>query len=458
MSRPFVSFITVNFNGRAHLDVLLRSALAQEYPAGRLEIIVVDNGSSDGSVDFVRAEYPTVRVLANETNVGFARANNQGAEAAGGRYLALLNNDMRLEPNWVARMVARLEEAPPDVVCAGSLILNWDGSLVDFGGGTLAFNGIGFQTHAQTPPEAVRDTYSEEILFACGGALMVDRDVYLEVGGFDADYFAYLEDVDFGWRLWVLGYRVVFCPDAVVFHRHNATSNQFDAYRKAVLIERNALYSVIKNYDQASLSTVLGPALLLAFKRMAVRSGIPREEFSFTPLKPRSSVAAPPRLSQTYESLPHAFLRIWRDEGSTVALRKSVLKGRGLVAQKARELARPNRPPTPLGSRDEARLIRRDAYAMVVAIEDLIDHLPRLLEKRDRVQSARRRPDAEIFRIFGAPLKAPEQPAKHRRAYESAHETTTRVLGVTDYFESPTTRRAEKTTVERAASDLHTLG
>jgi hypothetical protein len=365
---------------------------------------------------------------------------------------------MRLEPSWVARMVARLEEAPPDVVCAGSLILNWDGSLIDFGGGTLAFNGIGFQTHAQTPPEAVRGTYSEEILFACGGALMVQRDVYLEVGGFDDDYFAYLEDVDFGWRLWVLGYRVVFCPDAVVFHRHNATSNQFDAYRKAVLIERNALYSVIKNYDQASLSTVLGPALLLAFKRMAVRSGIPREEFSFTPLKHRSSVAAPPRLSQTYESLPHAFLRIWRDEGSTVALRKSVLKGRRLVAQKARELARLNRPPTPLGSRDEARLIRRDAYAMVVAMEDLIDHLPRLLEKRDRVQSARRRPDAEIFSIFGTPLTAPEQPAKHRRAYESAHETTTRVLGVMDYFESPTTRRAEKTTVERAASDLHMLG
>jgi GT2 family glycosyltransferase len=445
MSRPLVSLITVNLNGRAHLDHFLQSVLAQDYSHDSLEVIVVDNGSADGSVDFLRAEHPEVRVLANDENVGFARANNQAAETARGHYLALLNNDMRLEPSWVRRMVACLEEAPSDVVCAGSLILNWDGSLIDFGGATLAFNGIGFQKHAQTPLDTGRLARPEAMLFACGGALMVERDVYLETGGFDEDYFAYLEDVDFGWRLWVLGFRVFFCPEAVVYHRHNATSSQFDSYRKAVLIERNALYSVIKNYNDASLSAVLAPSLLLAFKRMAVGSGIPREEFSFTPRVPWRGQAPPTRLLQTDESYLQAFLRVWRHEGSRVALRKSASKGSELFGRKARELLRSGGQTITVAHRDDTRLIQRESYATVVAVEDLIDHLPRLLEKRRRIQAARRRPDAEIFHVFGTPLKAPEQSPRRRREYESAHEATLRALGVAKYFESPTGRGEDET-------------
>jgi GT2 family glycosyltransferase len=455
MSRPLVTLITINLNGRAHLGPFLQSVLAQDYSRDSLEVIVVDNGSSDGSVDFIRAEHPAVRVLANDENVGFARANNQAAETATGHYLALLNNDMRLEPSWVRRMVACLEEAPSDVVCAGSLILNWDGSLIDFGGATLAFNGIGFQKHAQAPLDAAPLPRREAMLFACGGALMVERDVYLETGGFDEDYFAYLEDVDFGWRLWVLGFRVLFCPEAVVYHRHNATSNQFDSYRKAVLIERNALYSMIKNYNDASLSAVLAPSLLLAFKRMAVRSGIPREEFSFTPRVPWRGQAPPTRPLQTDESYLQAFLRVWRHEGSRVALRKSASKGE-LFGRKAREMLR-SRQTTTVAHRDDTRLIQRESYATVVAIEDLIDHLPRLVEKRRRVQAARRRPDAEIFHVFGTPLKAPEQSARLRGEYESAHEATLRALGVAKYFESQTGRGGRDETAFGPEHDPRTL-
>lgn len=448
MSSPLVSLITVNLNGREHLEPFLASVFAQDFPEEQLEVIVVDNGSSDGSVDLVQALHSSVKVIRNEGNLGFAKANNQGAEAARGRYLALLNNDMRLDPNWVARMVRCLEETPPDAVCAGSLILNWDGSLIDFGGASMAFNGVGFQTHANAPAEiAEPDLFPETMLFACGGALMVERDRYLETGGFDEDFFAYLEDVDFGWRLWVLGFRVAFCPEAIAYHRHNATSDRFDSYRKAVLVERNALYSVLKNYDDESLSAVLPGSLLLAFKRLAVRSGIPRQEFSFAPKASGAGRLPSARLLQTGEAPLEAFSRVWREEGGKVAVRKS--------ARKAMELLRLMRQrPRTLPRSENARLIRSEAYATVVAMEDLIDHLPELLEKRRRVQAARRRPDEEIFRVFGTPFKAPEQSPKHRRAYESAHEAIVQALGVVEYFDSRASARPEQEGAQPSAHDF----
>jgi GT2 family glycosyltransferase len=452
MSRPLVSLITVNFNGRSHLGPFLDSVLAQDYPQDQVELIVVDNGSSDGSVESVQAHYPSVKVLTNEANLGFAKANNQGAESARGRYLALLNNDVRLERTWVRRMVACLENTPGDVICAGSMILNWDGSSVDFGGGTMAFNGVGFQTHAHAPVGEKLE-YPDTILFACGCALMVERDVYLEAGGFDADYFAYLEDVDFGWRLWVLGFRVAFCSEAVVYHRHNATSSQFDSHRKAVLIERNALYSVFKNYDDALLAAVLPPTLLLAVKRIAVRSGIPREEFSFVPRVTPAASAPAFQLLQTDESLLSAFKRVWRDEGPAVALEKSARKGWELARRTLTHRPRRSASTAPL---EPMRPIQRDAYATVVAIEDFIEHLPELVTKRQRIQAARRRADDEILGMFGTPFKAPAQAPKHRRGYESAHETTLRSLGIRDYF-AERTETEEGAAPRAAVRDFHSL-
>jgi GT2 family glycosyltransferase len=428
-ARPLVSIITVNLNGRNHLARFLDSIVAQDYPRDRIEVLVVDNGSSDGSLDLVRTDHPQVRVLTNATNVGFARANNQGAAQARGHYLALLNNDTRLDPKWVSQMVSCLESAPADVVCVGSMMVTWDGSRVDFGGATLAFNGIGFQRDSGRPVHASVEAEPEEMLFACGGALMVERDVFLATGGFDDDFFAYLEDVDFGWRLWVLGFRVLFCPYAIAYHRHNATSSRFDEYRKNVLIERNALYCMFKNYDADTLSTVLAPSLLLMVKHMALRSGIRRGDFSFASPEERrikAPVAEPlPRPSQR---VFQRFVRSWREKGWRITLRKTFSK----MHQGTRQLSRQR---FLMGGRSD-RAIRSESYATVVAIEDLIDHLPALLEKRDRIQSARRRSDEEVVAMFGTPFKAREQPEKVRPGYELAHDRVLQALGVRSYFES----------------------
>lgn len=414
---PTISIITVNLNGRDHLEALMASIASLRYPADRLEVIVVDNASTDESVAFLQREHPSVKLIRNSANEGFARPNNQAAAVATGTYLALLNNDMRMAPDWLKRMVEFIEASPPDVACVGSRILNWDGTTVDFIRGTMAYNGMGFQPGYQArvgTPEA--EDYPDELLFACGGAMLVRKDVYLEAGGFDEDYFAYYEDVDLGWRLWVLGYRVRFCPEAVVYHRHNGTSGRFDWRKKVVLFERNAMFSVVKNYDEATLNRIWPAVLLLAFKRMAVRSGINREEFRFGPRPPEPDV---PRLGRKGR-----LLIMWgsiRRLGVRGAVKKGIVLAAKIVLKRWGGQSYEH---------DATMPIMREAYATVVGVEDFIDYLPRVMAKRRDIQSRRKRTDAEIFRVFGEPL----DPVERRGGYDLCHVQVTRDLGVEALF------------------------
>jgi GT2 family glycosyltransferase len=413
MSLARVTVITVNLDGRDHLEVLLASLARQTYPADRFEVWVVDNGSQDGSVAWLRTHHPHVRILENVTNEGFARPNNQAARQASGDLLALVNNDMKLQPDWLECMVARLQASPPDVACLGGRILSWDGSTVDFIRGTMAFNGMGFQPGHGVPvdgPEG-RD-FPDDLLFACGGAMLIRRDVFLEAGGFDEDHFAYYEDVDLGWRLWVLGHRVQFCPEAVCFHRHNGTSSRFARAGKVVLFERNALAAMLKNYEDATLARVFPAALLLAFKRVGVRSGLDRDAFRFGPPPPRAivpdaSLASPARkgLKALVRLGPLGFVR-----KVAVALARQVLRRWGGQTEESSQTAP----------------ILREAYATVVGVEDLIDRLPRLLEQRAAIQGRRRRTDAELFAHFGDALT----PVEGHPDYRAAHAQVLRILGL----------------------------
>lgn len=414
---PLVSFIVVNLNGRAHLEVLMDSIAAQTLSSDRLEVIVVDNGSSDESVSYLKTRHPHVKLLQNTVNEGFAKPNNQAAAIARGTYLALVNNDMKLEPDWVERMVEFMESSPPDVACVGSRILNWDGSAIDFIRGTMAYNGMGFQPGFQAPidsPEA-RD-YPDELLFACGGAMLIRREVFLTSGGFDEDYFAYYEDVDLGWRLWVLGYRVRFCPQAVVYHRHNGTSSRFDWRKKVVLFERNAMFSVVKNYEDATLNRIWPATLLLTFKRLAARSGIDRESFRFGPPPPRPDVA-----EAVLEPMPRKVLKNLLRLGIKPTVKKA------LVALSRKVLARWGGQVDETGA---SAPILREAYASVVGMEDFIDYLPKVLAKRREIQARRRRSDADIFRVFASPL----EPVEGRPAYVESHWLIAQELGLKSMF------------------------
>ncbi|MBX0327334.1 glycosyltransferase [Oscillochloris sp. ZM17-4] len=345
MTPASVSVVVVNLNGCHHLEPCFQSLIAQDYPADRVELILIDNASTDGSLELMRERFPTVRVIRNAENVGFAPAVNQGAAAATGRYLALINNDMRADPGWVTAMVRALDSGVErGVACVGSQILDWDGERIDFLSSGASFYGFGYQFYHGLPAGSV-SLGDHEALFACGGAMLVDRQIFLDVGGFDEDYFAYYEDVDFGWRLWVLGHRVLITPSATIYHRHHGTSSRMRPYQVNKLFERNALMTVIKNYDEENLSRVLGASLLMMFQRM----------------------------------LKHID---------------------GEVEWDAYDFARGGSQPP--GVLDQS--VPRLALSPVAAMKDIVDDFPRLWKKRQRIQSRRALPDSAIFPLLQFPF------------------------------------------------------
>jgi GT2 family glycosyltransferase len=269
---PPVSVIIVTLDGRAHLEACLASLAEADYPAGALEIIVFDNGSADGSREMVERHHPHVRLIPHPTNLGFAQPNNLAARAAGGEYLALLNNDVRVPSGWLKRMVAPLRDPghrAAGVACTAGRIVSWEGDRHDFDGAGLSFCGHGISVHLGWPLATARPVrHPSPTLFACGASMVIRRDVFLDLGGFDEEYFAYYEDVDLGWRLWSAGHQVLLVPDAVTFHRHHGTAAAvLPPGEHLYLLERNALRTLYKNLEAGRLERFLPAALHLLAER-----------------------------------------------------------------------------------------------------------------------------------------------------------------------------------------------
>ncbi|AGK97871.1 glycosyltransferase [Clostridium pasteurianum] len=261
-----ISFIIVNYNGKDHLKECFSTLNKLNYPKDKLEFIMVDNGSKDGSVQFVKSKYKNVKIIKNSTNEGFAKPNNDAAKIAKGDYIALINNDMKVDSNWINDMLATLHQCKDDsYVCVGSKILNWDGSKLDFAGGGISFYGHGYQDDFAMDIEEANKKYNEDrdLMFACGGAMIIDRKIFLSIGGFDEDYFAYNEDVDLGWRLWLLGYKVRFCHESICYHKHNSTSKKLKKIKLDVISNRNTLFTIYKNYSEDNVYRILSASLLI---------------------------------------------------------------------------------------------------------------------------------------------------------------------------------------------------
>src|SRR5579884_1021957 len=275
-SWPPLAVVVPNYNGAAHLEACFASLEALDYPRERLELLLVDNGSTDDSLALMRQRFPRVRVLRNQTNLGFAAACNQGVAAARAPYVALLNNDARVDRLWAQALVAPMLEQPT-IAAVGAKILDWTGERIDFAGGLLNFYGHAFQRLYGPPASADTATAERPTLFACGGAMAVRRDAFLAAGGFDEAYFAFFEDVDLGWRLWLLGYAVETAPRAIVYHRQHGTVRRMTEAQRFFLYERNALFTLFKNYEDRTLARVLPAALVLAQQRALLVSGIDAE-------------------------------------------------------------------------------------------------------------------------------------------------------------------------------------
>jgi GT2 family glycosyltransferase len=261
-SFPLVSVIIANFNGAQHLEPCLNAVLAQDYP--RFEVILADDGSTDGSPAIVREKFPVVRVLENAHNRGFCAANNQAIRASHGDYIVTLNNDTQVELGLLAGMV-RVAEADSAIGACAPLIILAHRQVIDSAGIEVDWAGIAWQRRRGEPIGADRDP--EEVFGACAGAALYRRAMLDEIGLFDEQYFAYYEDVDLAWRAKLAGWRCLHVPTAIVHHVHSAFWGKQPG-RKTYLLVRNKLLTIIKNYPWPEL--LLGWPLVLAYDLLSL--------------------------------------------------------------------------------------------------------------------------------------------------------------------------------------------
>lgn len=405
MSRPSigrlgkVSVAILSWNGRAHLETCLAALARQTDPGVPWEIAVLDNGSTDGTAAWLRQAHPNVRLVASPVNLGFCAGNNRLVEAVDGDAVALLNNDTRPAPDWLAALVAALAEAPPDVAAVSGQIVDWEGERLDFARGVMTFDGHAFQLDFRRPLAAARiPAAGEELPFACGGNMLIRRSSFRAAGGFDEEYFAYLEDVDLGWRLWAGGERVTFAPGALVHHRSSATSDLLGLFNRGFLFERNAFLTAYKNYESGLWERVM-PALLLTFlsrtQTMLVENNPGGTSLTIDPYAGWIANTAGPAAPAAPSILPPAepwtarrVLRKLREHGPRESARRGWARLR-------------RRFPAPASAAPEPpRLTDERTVAQLRATTWLLRHLDGAAERRARTQARRRRSDREIFARF----------------------------------------------------------
>ena len=212
MSAPKVSIIIVNYNGKELLQKCLDSLLKVNYD--NFEIILVDNNSTDGTVEFITKNYPSLIIIKLDSNKGFAEPNNVAAKISKGKYLLFLNNDTVVTPNFISEMVKVMETDKKIAVCQ-SLLLKPDGS-VDSSGDFIDHLGVVY--NSKTKIDEIREVSS-----ARGASMLVRSDIFEKLDGFDQKFFVTFEDVDLCWRSWILGYRVLIIPTSIVYHEGGIT-------------------------------------------------------------------------------------------------------------------------------------------------------------------------------------------------------------------------------------------
>lgn len=243
--KPLVSVLIVNWNGKHHLTECLDSLAAQIFKD--FEVVLVDNGSRDGSAAFVRASYPWVKVVLLSENTGFAEGNNVAAANAAGDYLVTLNNDTWVDPGWLQALVS-VAESHPSAGMVGSRICTYaDPELLDSLGVRICPDGMtrGALRGARFADLGCRAV--EPILLPSACAALYKRAMVAETGFFDSDFFAYCEDTDLGLRGRLAGWGAVLATEAVVLHKYSQTGGEISSL-KLRLVERNHYWVALKSF------------------------------------------------------------------------------------------------------------------------------------------------------------------------------------------------------------------
>jgi GT2 family glycosyltransferase len=251
MSSVLISVIIANLNGERYLRDCLSALEAQTFR--EFEVIVVDNGSTDGSLRLIRNEFPRVRVVSLDRNTGFAKANNIGFEASSGRYIATLNNDTIADRDWLGALIGAASADEKVGMVASKILLGAEGRVIDSVGMLLYPDGMTRQKGRGETDDG-RFDIAAEVLFPSACAALYRREMIGEIGFFDEDFFAYCEDADLGLRGRLAGWKAVFEPAAVVRHLYSGTGGGYSPM-KAFHVERNRFTVLLKDLPVSYIIT-----------------------------------------------------------------------------------------------------------------------------------------------------------------------------------------------------------
>lgn len=273
--RPHIAAVIPNWNGLEHLEVCLRSLFSQSRVPD--EVVLVDNGSTDGSVPFVEASFPAVRCIRLETNTGFAVAVNRGVRATLADLVVLLNNDTELDAHWLEELVRAIEDDAAAGMATCKMLRFDRRDVIDGAGDALTRAGSPYTRGAGEPDGAPFDT-KEYVFGACGGASVYRRSMLDAIGLFDEEFISYYEDVDLSLRAQLAGWRCLYVPAARCYHKRGATSARRPAY-PIRMQERNLTALYIKNYPAMVLwkrgPVILGSRVRRTYRAILAGIGVP---------------------------------------------------------------------------------------------------------------------------------------------------------------------------------------
>jgi GT2 family glycosyltransferase len=259
---PSISIVILNYNGIGFLEENLSTVFRSHYED--FEVIFVDNGSSDNSVRFVKSRFGqrgNLVVITSSANLGASVGRNLGIKRAKGDLVVFLDNDTRVDPEWLVELV-RVFQKDPSVGVAQSKLLRAENSRkIDSAGGFLDYLANPMQRGLMQDDDGQFEHVDE--IFYAGGAFMFRRDVLNRIGLFDADYFFWYEDTDLSWRSWLAGYRIVYVPKSIVYHHSSGTTFQFSSSESMQYWIVNQITTQLKNYDLHNLVKFTLPYVMM---------------------------------------------------------------------------------------------------------------------------------------------------------------------------------------------------
>ena len=237
-----LTVIIPNYNNRNFLEKCLRSLKKQ---SSSFQVIIIDNASSDGSIEYIKQQYPKFILIENKENLGFTTAINQGIKSSKSEYVFLLNNDTELDSHCISNLLKCIEKDENIFTVASKMIQYGDRSKIDDVGDEYTIFGWTKRVGYGKSPDLYNQ--KKEIFSACAGAALYRRNVFDKIGYFDENFFAYMEDVDISYRAKIWGYKCIYCPQAVVYHVGSGSSGSRYNEFKIKLAARNNVYVPYKN-------------------------------------------------------------------------------------------------------------------------------------------------------------------------------------------------------------------